>query len=176
MKRILLLSFFFNSLIGTAFSQNGSEAKKSQSKLEAFTNKSGTLIKKEFTDIGVVKNCQVQVLKVTDLISGESFSGVKLEVPAAYGDKSKLLDSDELTGLQNSLDLIKDKILNTTPEIYTEIVYKSRGGFQAGCFRSKNEWSLFLKIDEYDDKSYIWCKPDDLDKLTSILSNAKAQL
>lgn len=176
MKRILLLSFFLNSLIGTAFSQNGSEAKKNQSKLEAFTNKSGTLIKKEFTNIGVVKNCQVQVLKVTDLISGDSFSGVKLEVPAAYGDKSTLLDSDELAGLLNSLNLIKDKILNTTPEIYTEIVYKSRGGFQAGCFRSKNEWSLFLKIDQYDDKSYIWCKPEDLDKLISILSNAKAKL
>jgi len=176
MKRILLLFIFLYSLNGTAFSQTGSEAKKSQSKLEAFTSKSGTLIKKEFTDIGAVKNCQVQVLKVTDLLSGESFSGVKLEVPGTYGDKSTLLDSDELSGLLNSLNLIKDKILNTTPEIYTEIVYKSRGGFQAGCFRSKTEWSLFLKIDQYDDKSYVWCKPEDLDKLISILSNAKAKL
>lgn len=176
MKRIFLLSFFLYSHIGTAFSQNESETKKSQSKLEAFTGKSGTLIKKEFTDIGAVKNCHVQVLKVTDLISGESFSGVKLEVPATYEDKTTLLDSDELSGLLNSLNLIKDKILNTTPEIYTEIVYKSRGGFQAGCFRSKNDWSLFLKIDQYDDKSYILCKSEDLDRLVSILSNAKAKL
>jgi hypothetical protein len=113
---------------------------------------------------------------VKDLISGETFSGVRLEVPTAYSDKTTLLDSDELTGLLNSLNLIKDKVLTTTPDLYTEVVYRSRGGFQAGCFNSKKEWSLFLKIDQYDDKSYIWCKSDDLDKVISILSEAKAKL
>ncbi|ACU60023.1 hypothetical protein Cpin_2539 [Chitinophaga pinensis DSM 2588] len=46
-------------------------------------------------------------------------------------------DSDELPVLLNSLNLIKNKTLNTIREIYTEIVYKSSGGFQAGCLRSK---------------------------------------
>lgn len=176
MKRILLLSIFSYAYIGVAFSQNGTESPKSQSKLEVFTSKSGTLIKKEFTDIGTVKTCEVKVLKVTDLISGESFSGVKLSTQTTYGDKSTLLDSDELDGLLKSLNLIKEKILNTTPEIYTEVVYKSRDGFQAGCYNDKNNWSLFLKIDQYDDKTYIWCKSEHLDKMMLILSDAKTKL
>lgn len=176
MRRILLLFILNYSFISSVFSQNGLEVKKSQSKLETFTSKSGTLIKQEFTDIGQVKSCKVQVLKVKDLITGESFSGVRLEVSTTYSEKSTLLDSDELTGLLNSLTLIKDKILPTTPTIYTEIVYKSRGGFQAGCYSNKQDWSLFLKIDQYDDKSYIWCKSDDLDNVISVLSNAKTKI
>ena len=52
---------------------------KEQSNAEAFSAKAGTLMQKEFVEIGTVKKAKVQVLYYTDLISNIKKTALKFE-------------------------------------------------------------------------------------------------
>ena len=83
---------------------------KEQSNAEAFSAKAGTLMQKEFVEIGTVKKAKVQVLYYTDLISNIKKSALKFEydVVSSYSTDTKvaILDVDEIDGLMKSIKLI----------------------------------------------------------------------
>ena len=72
---------------------------KEQSNAEVFSSKAGTLMQKEFVEIGTLKKAKVQVLYYTDLISNMKKSALKfeLEVASTYSSDTKVavLDVDE---------------------------------------------------------------------------------
>lgn len=178
MKRILL----FSLLIVSAIQLNAQAAskEKEQSNAEIFSAKSGALMQKEFIDLDKVKSCEIQVIHFTDLISGSKESGLKfsMDVASSYSTdtKSAMLDSDEIEGLMKSIRLIQEKVLVTTPSTYTEVYYRSRSGFEAGCFTSKGSWSCYLKLEKYDSKSYVWINAEELTNLYTILEQAKLKM
>ncbi len=178
MKRILL----FSLLIVSAIQLNAQAAskEKEQSNAEIFSAKSGALMQKEFIDLDKVKSCEIQVIHFTDLISGSKESGLKfsMDVASSYSTdtKSAMLDSDEIEGLMKSIKLIQEKVLVTTPSTYTEVYYRSRSGFEAGCFTSKGSWSCYLKLEKYDSKSYVWINAEELTNLYTILEQAKLKM
>lgn len=150
------------------------------SNAEKFSDKSGTLIQKEFEDVGTIKKCQIKIARFTDLISNQKTNAVRfeLEYVSTYAKESKiaLLDFDEIDGFIKSLKLIQETVLPTNPINYTEISYRSRSGFEAGCFSGKGSWSIYMKLERYDGKSYVFMDKDDLPVLLSLLEKAKTKL
>jgi hypothetical protein len=171
-KAILIIGiiFFFISSFGQA-------KQDLESKTNVFANQSGTLIKKEFEDIGTLKKLEVRVLSLTDLITNESISSVRLELEksSSYSSDKKIavLDSDEIESLKTSMEIIKNQIFPSAPKNYTEVTYKSRGGFEAGCFLSKGKWSPYLKLDKYDSDSYLFFDIENLTEFLILLEKAE---
>lgn len=157
------------------------QEKSNLSNAEIFSSKAGTLIEKEFLDIGQInKTTEIKILKITDMISGDSIKSMRIttEIPGSYSTETKIaqLDSDEIDGLIKSILIIKDNVLNTNAENYTEITFKSRSGFEAGCYWSKNEWKTYLQIEKYDRKSMVWFRGDEFEMFFELLNKAKVKM
>lgn len=150
------------------------------SKAEKFSSKSGTLIQKEFVDVGTIKRAEIKVIHYKDMISGETVSSMRLEyaVVGKYSTDTKIaiLDADEIDGLIASIKMMQEKVFTTTPENYTEVTFQSRGGFEAGCYSSKGDWKTYLKLEKYDGKSYVFLKKEDFPELLSLLDKVKSNL
>jgi len=167
-------------LSASLFSQNESAKSQETSNAEKFSARAGTLLQKEFLSVGQVKGITIQVIHYTDLINTQKQSAIKLEYEYAgkytSDTKSAVLDADEVDGLIKSITLMQEKIFPITPVNYTEVSFKSRGGCEAGCFWSKDAWSTYLKLERYDNDSYVFLKKDDFPVLLSLLQQAKTRL
>jgi hypothetical protein len=174
-----MITVLLISIVGiNGFAQQTNE--KELSNAEQFSAKSGTLIQKVFYTIGTIKKCELQVIEYTDLISNAKQKALKLsyDVVSSYSTDTKtaVLDTDEIDGLMKSIKLMQEKVMLTVPTEYTEVSFKSRGGFEAGCFVSKGAWSSYLKLEKYDGKSYVWIDKDDLTTFYDLLSQAKVKM
>jgi len=175
-KNLFLIAFCIFSLTASAFAQN-TTVEREQSNIEKFSAKSGTLVERRFVNVGKLKLIEVQVLTITDLISNAKISGVRFEMQTAtrYTTDTKVafLDQDEVDGLIKSINALKTKVFNTTKDTYTEVTFKSRSGFEAGCFFSDGKWTTYLKLERFDNNSQTFMKPEDFDELLSLLQLAK---
>lgn len=175
MKRILIL---ITCLVIITLSLKSQTKAQELSNAEMFSAKSGTLISREFIDVGKVKTTLIKVVHYTDLIAKETLSAVRFEHVSLtkYSVDTKIgaLDADEIDGLLKSLLIIKDEIITNVPENYTEVTFKSRGGFEAGCFYGKEGWALYLKLDKYDSKSNVFLSIEDLPVLLEQIEKAKS--
>ena len=178
MKKIkLTLAILAISTLTFAQQAAKKEQDKEVSNAEKFSERAGTLIQNEFLDIGEIKKCKIQVSRYTDLISDQKSSAVRFEIEySSTGSKAALLDIDEIEGLMKSIKIIQNKIFPTVATNYTEINFKCRSGFQAGCYSKKDSWSSFLKLVRFDSNSYVFMDKEDLTKLYDILEQAKAKL
>ncbi len=158
----------------------GQEKKENVSNAELFSSQAGTLIEKEFIDLGNIGKTEIQILKITDMISGKSVRSLRItqKVKGSYSSDTKIahLDSDEIDGLIKSMNVIKKSVFGTSAKNYTEITFRSRGGFETGCFWSKNDWSTYLQIEKYDRKSMVWLNRDDFDEFLDLMELAKTKI
>ncbi|HKP36410.1 MAG TPA: hypothetical protein VJT71_06095 [Pyrinomonadaceae bacterium] len=179
MKRTCLTILWIAALATVGFSQ-AQAPNREQSNIEKFSAKSGTLIQKQFVELGKIKTVTVELLVITDLVTNARVAGVRMEYEAysSIGSDTKIafLDADEVDGLIKSISLLKSKVLNTTPDNYTEVVFGSRGGFEAGAYFANGKWSTFLKLERYDSRSSVSMKPEDFDHLLELLQQAKQKL
>jgi hypothetical protein len=170
----------FVSQITTAQTNKSQAKEQEESKAEKFSAKAGTLMQKEFLEIGKIKKCEIKVVHYTDLVSSENTSALKFEFEyvSNYSSdtKSAVLDVDEIDGLIKSIKLIQEKTFPSTPTNYTEVSFKSRGGFEAGCYWSKGEWKTYLKLEKFDGNSYVWLTKDDFPTLLTMLEQAKLKM
>jgi len=182
MKKAITLTFFCLALTIASYSQSLQNKNEQQSNAEKFSETSGTLIQKEFIDIGTIGSTKIQVAVFTDVISGKKSSAVRFEKSAysSLGSDTKVgvLDADELDGLIKSLKIISDKVFPTIATNYTEVSFVSRGGLSAGCFWGKDKkWSTYIKVEKYDGDSYqFFSKKDDFDNFITYLEKAKTQM
>jgi len=178
MKKLL---FVLISILMFSVSYGQTDTKEKElSNAEKFSLKAGTLIQKEFIDVGTINKLKVQVIHYTDLVSNETVSSVRFEyeVASSYSTDTKIasLDADEIDGLIKSIKMMQEKIFAMTPANYTEVTYRSRGGFEAGCYWSNGDWATYLKLEKYDSKSYVFLKKDDFPALLALLEKAKTML
>jgi hypothetical protein len=128
----------------------------------------------------VLKKCEIQVAKFADLISGQKSSAVRFEYEykSSYTSDTKvaLLDDDEIEGLMKSIKIIQEKVLPTSAANYTEVNFKSRSGFMAGCFSKKDSWTAFMKLERFDSNSYVFIEKEDLSQLLDLLQQAKLKM
>lgn len=158
------------------------EKEKKQSNAEMFSRRSGTLISTEFVNVGTLASkVRVIIVKYKDIISGNEEKAIRFEYDYddGYSDytdtKIGVIDKDELEGLIKSLDLIWDKIYSTNPLNYTEVNFRSRSGFKAGCYYS-NDWSFYVQISEHDGNSNVFLKKEDAHSLLEILTKGREKL
>lgn len=177
MKFTITTAVFLVSL--QLFAQTPAKEKE-LSNAEVFSAKAGALMQKEFVEIGTIKKAKIQVLYYTDLISNTKTNALKFEydVASTYSTDTKvaILDVDEIDGLMKSIKLMQDNVMLTIPANYTEVYYRSRGGFECGCFTSKGAWSCYLKLEKYDGKSYVWLESADLTVVYGFLEQANAKM
>ena len=173
--KIIIIIILLNLSVCGLYSQTVKDQELSNA--EKFSAKAGTLIQKEFVDLGKVANAKIQVVYYTDLISSESVSSVRFEYEAAgsYTTDTKIasLDSDEIEGLIKSIQFMQDKVFVTTPTNYTEVTFISRGGFKAGCYWDSGKWSPYLKLEQYDSNSFVSIKKEDFTTILGLLEQAK---
>jgi len=154
---------------------------KELSNAEQFSNQAGTLVEKTFINIGKVKDVKVTVMKIRDLNSDVIKNGLRFEYEnkGSYTSDTKIavLDQDDIDGIVKSMNNMIVNIFNTTKTNYTEVTFKSRSGFEAGCYfsidrglgsntpQTKNEKVYITttekmyegKVVNHDEKgSYIW--------------------
>ena len=138
------------------------------------------MLQKEYADVGSVKKVTIQTMLIKDLIAGSSIKALRFEYEAysSIGSDTKVaaLDQDEIDGLIKSLRIIKEKIVPNQVTNYTEVFFRSRSGFEAGCFSSGDSWKAYLKLERFDSRSMVFLSVDDLDKLLSMVEAAKAKL
>lgn len=177
MKKVVfipLLAILCSAL--NLMAQSNEKLEKELSKTEQFSLKTGTLIEKRFIDIGSINKAEIQVMIVKNLESGDSIVALRMEYNfvSNYSSDTKIavLDSDEIEGLINSLKLIQEKVLPSAVSNYTEIIYRSRSGFEAGCYWNKNSWSPYLKLEKFDRNSYVYMKSSDIPMLIALITNA----
>jgi len=172
MKKIILISLLLLSTI--VFSQE----KKILSNTEIFSAKCGTLIEKQFIEIGECKSIKINVLKVKDLNDGTTFSAIRLEYESVdrYTKTSKIsiLDKDEIDGLIKSIKNL-NSVFKTNRDTYTEITFKSRTGFECGAFYTK-KWKTYVKLEKYDSDSMVFLSTDDILNFLSLIEQAKSKM
>lgn len=158
------------------------EQERNHSNAETFSRKSGTLISTQFIDIGTVKTAKIQIVLYKDLIDGQQEMAIRFEYEhydnysEVTDTKIGVLDKDELEGLIKSINMMRTSVFTSYPEYYTEVNFVSRTGFKAGCFYGDRGWSFFLKLNQYDDRSYVWLQKEDSATMLDILTRSKERL
>lgn len=179
-KITLIIVLACMTLVSVAQQTTIKTKEQEKSNAEIFSERSGSLVQREFIDVGSLKKCEIQVAKFTDLISGQKSSAIRFEYDykGSYSSDTKvaMLDEDEIDGLMKSIRIIQEKILPTIAENYTEVNFRSRSGFTAGCFSKKDSWTTFMKLERFDSNSYVFMDKDDLSQLLSLLQQAKGKM
>lgn len=180
MKKLVIIVLTLATQFAFAQTAKNQTKEQDQSNAEKFSSKSGTLIQKEFFEIGTIKKCELKVIHYTDLVDQQHTSSLKFEFEysSSYTTDTKMavLDADEIDGLIKSIKLMQEKIFPSTPANYTEVSFKSRGGFESGCYWSKGEWKTYMKLEKFDGNSYVFLSKDDFPSLLTLLEQAKAKL
>ena len=125
--------------------------------IERFSERSGTLIQREFIDVGSIASsgflgsayrCEVQLFITTDLINKITSKGVRFEYHYSGGKDTRLgyLDADEIDETMKAIKIIQTEILNKKVDNYTEVFFSSRGGFSFGCNSKMQKWEIYMDL------------------------------
>jgi hypothetical protein len=181
MKKVkLMITTLLMCLSFVSFGQTTKD--KQLSNAEIFSAKAGTLIEKQFIDIGKCKSVEVKVLKLKDLNDNSGFSALRLEYESvsSYSTDTKIasLDKDEIDGLIKSIKNLQTNVFSTTRDIYTEVTFKSRTGFECGAYFdvSKGLWKAYMQLEKYDSKSNVFLSVDELSTFLSLVESAKLKM
>ncbi len=79
MKIFLLAAAFIGCICVTTRGQVQSPPPREQSNIEKFSAKSGTLIERQFVDVGTLHSIEIKLLILKDLMSAAKISGVRFE-------------------------------------------------------------------------------------------------
>lgn len=176
MKRILF--FLLVAVLAVPTFAQSLEKDKSDSKAVAFSSRQGSLITKVYYPLGDVKGVDFEVLLLIDELKNEKMACLRLKTysSATEDDYIGTLDADEIDACIQSLTYIKDKMLPTTPEMYTECEYKSKDGIRMGAFWGSKGWSTFVYTAGYTSRSAKFLKEADLPVIIEKLNSAKGKI
>lgn len=145
-----------------------------ESHFDRFIDSPHTAIRTEQIDHGHVGGCFIQIVTATDLISGKVLTGLHF---ADKAGNSQNLDADEVPSLLATMNLVYSKIIAIAPVNHAIVTFKSRSGFEAGCYtNSKGEWLLFFELRRNDNNTITEMKKEDLAVFIQILEQVKGQL
>ena len=154
-------------------SQSGNNEVDPYSNAEKFADSAGRLVRKEYIGFGHILTYNIQVIHLTDLVNGTRRNALRF---INTQNQEAYLDEDEVAALSISMYTISEKVLSTTPANYTEVKYRSRSGFEAGCFYDKGAWQTYLRMKRHDDATMIVMKKSDFAVFLQILDNVKAKI
>ena len=157
------------------------ETEKSQSKAILFEQGIGSLIKKDFYDLPKVCGVENQVLILTDILTGTKIGCLRMETkPFSSSNETYVgtLDFEELDAAIKSLSYIKETILPTTPDVYSEIVFKSKDGVKLGTYfnQKTRKWVVFIYTKSYTSRSAKYFDETELSEMIEIMKTAKSKI
>ncbi len=123
--------------------------------IEKFMKSKNVFMKKEFTKTGSFKECDLEIIKCSNIETSATVSGFSIvfkynnKVNYLTTTKIGYLDKSDVERLISYLEYIKKNVVDKSPTIYTEYIYKNAGHFKAGCIWSsranfKKEYWSFL--------------------------------
>lgn len=170
MKQILVILLCF--VANTGFGQSG---------ITEFSKTAGTIIEWEVLEkIENLVGCGIEVVRVKDVMSGESKTGVCFANSYRNGNNtyrvSAILDADEVNALIQAIPLLLKKTEERPKGEYKEVFFRSRSGLYCGCVKYGNAWVAVLKVDEHNPESYSYMHRHDLEMLLEFLTTAKTKI
>lgn len=183
MKKVLLVLAVMLLAI-SANAQTDKQEEASKSEIVKLLQKDGVLLRKDFYDIGKVKDVTFQNIIITDISTGEKTGALRLETSyySSLGTDTYIgtLDFDELEGCIKSLTYIKDNIITSLPETYTECEYKTKDGVSIGAFvrttKKERKWNIYIRTRSYTNRSQELLEPDNLVEVIALLNQALENL
>lgn len=166
-------------LAASSFAQQKDE--ESTSTTLQFMKASGSFLVKEFYDLATVKGVECKVLIITDVVSNKKIGCMRLETNyrSSYNSTPDTyvgtLDADELDACIRSLNYLKDNLLSTEKEAYTEAEYKSRDKVTIGAYYdvSKKTWTAYVQTKSSSTRSMKFFDTENLEALSAEMAKAK---
>ena len=158
------------------------EAEKSQSKAVLFEKSIGSLIRKDFYNLPKVSGVENNVLILTDILTGTKIGCLRMETKyrSSYSTDTYVgtLDFEELDAAIKSLSYIKETILPTTPDVYSEIVFQSKDDVKLGTYFNEKtkKWVVFIYTKSYTSRSATFCDETELSEMIEIMKTAKSKI
>lgn len=147
MKKILnILIVLFMATGAYAQSLVSGSSSKTLQLLEA----DGSFLVKAFYDLATVKGVDCKVLIITDAFSGKKLGCMRLETRPSAARAAETyvgtLDADELDACIQALSYIREHLLLSPCETYTEAEYRTRDKVTIGAFfdTRKQEWTAYI--------------------------------
>lgn len=139
-----------------------------QSKTLELLNKEGTLLTKDFKDLGKVGSLNFESLKITDVLTDSTTVALKV-ISTNYDingiDKyTGVIDEDELDKTKNVLSYICGLMERPAPDEHPDITYSTRDGilirayigkYLSGPNAGKSYWSMFIQTRKNTDASKV---------------------
>ena len=151
----------------------------SASKTIEFMQRAGSLHVKQFYPARIIKTISFQVLIITDVLTNEKMGCLRIETQYASGYISNnyigTMDSDEIDACIKSLIYLKDNLLNTQPNVYTECLYRTRDNVTIGAYFKENtkNWAPFVQP-KISSNSMKAISKADIDEIILILRDAQS--
>lgn len=182
MKKILLILLGL-VLSFSCYAQDTDDDKSKSVALEFLSN-SGSLMRKEFIELGKIKGVKCQVLIITNVVTNKKVGCLRLETQY-YSSASRssdsyigTLDYDEIDACIKSVKYIRDELLSTTPANYTEVEYKTNDNLKIGAFFSedKSKWSAYVQTKGHTTRSLEFFNPENLTPFIEMFEKAKTTI
>ena len=187
------LFFLLVLLCSVAVSNAQEKETENRSKAALFEESKGSLIRKDFYNLPKVGGLENNVLILTDIFTGTKIGCLRMEYYDDYNDlRAGYIDFEELDAAIKSLSYIKETILYTTPDVYTEFSFKSKDGVQLGTYFNEKtqKWVVFIWLRKWADflvevnaepkcssrKYALHCDVTQLSKMIENLKRAKSKI
>lgn len=168
------------SIIPLVYAEDTNADLESESKFEKVLLKKGTLLTKEFIDVGdfgdYLTKCTCQKAILTDVETTEKYYALRLSsryYNSEYdsGTIIGVLDLDEIESAITTLKYVKEHI--SEAENYTEITYTSSSGMELGGYHNDSEFGAFIKFNSRITNIYSM---QDLDSMITLFEEVRYAL
>ncbi|HEV2479470.1 MAG TPA: hypothetical protein VGS79_07390 [Puia sp.] len=160
MKKIVFTALLIPATL-FAIAQNPADTIR-QSRTVRFADSAHGLIHTEWINHGHIVGNTVQIIRASDMLTGKTLAGLMFTDNAGH---QAVVDADELPSLLNAMNQIMSKVIPAAPGAnHDQYCFRSRGGFEAGCFiNNKNQWQLYIQLKWRDPGTITLLKPLDVE-------------
>lgn len=141
-----------------------------------FSNTRGSLIRKDFYDLPHLKSVECNVLILTNVLTNEKTGCLRLTTynETSYSNESHIgfIDYEELADCIKSLYYIKNDLLPSYPNVYTEVEYKTSDDVKIGAYFHNGIWVAYVYTKGYNSDSAKYLNSEDIDDFIDILEQA----
>ena len=188
MRKYLLIALavlFLVPVVSFAQVKEEEKAKEPPTKLEAFLAKKGTLIVKDFYELGELRGLgkmQLNALIIYEPgMENTKIRGIRVEITEAgsYGrSNTSFLDLEEVESLSKAIAYIADlaeKWKGINREAYTEVIYATKDDFKVGFYQKGSERRAFASSSYIGKASFIM-KVEDFISMKGIIDKGLSVL
>jgi hypothetical protein len=162
--------------------QKDSQAATPATKLEAFSAKTGVVVIRGYTTVGVLKGMGAVTVDAREFRDAANLklrvTGLSIEVKESGSlerESTSFIDYDEIDSLLQGIDYISKANAGITPMKNFEVEYKTKGDFAVITFNSQSGIGVAVSSGRFT-KTKAYFKLADLPQLRTLIQNGKADI